>query len=97
VPGGGASADYLDAMNPTASGSSVYWLLVRSGEHNVTELHRYNRTAERDERVAAPIAGNASGFAYDAGAAYYALGSGPTTIHRVDDLTFEAAPPIKLH
>ncbi len=53
VPGGGASVDFLDALNPTISGDSIYWLLARSGEHHVAELHRYNRATRRDERVAA--------------------------------------------
>jgi hypothetical protein len=108
VPGGGASVDFLDALNPTVHGSYVYWLLARSGDHNVTELHRYNRAAKRDERVATPIAGNASGFAYDGGSAYYAvpvdppaigcppLKDCPTAIHRADGLRFEVAPPIRM-
>jgi hypothetical protein len=109
VPGSGAAVDYLSAMNPTSWGSSVYWLLVRSGERDVSVLHRYNRTKHRDERVAAEIPRAASGFGYDAGTAYYAIprqagqigcATGrdcPTDIHRVDGLTFEKAPPIELH
>jgi hypothetical protein len=93
VPGGGAAVDFLDALNPTSYGGSVYWLLVRSGDHSGTVIHRYNRTAKRDEQVATVIPGSASGFAYDAGVAYYSLG---TEIHRVDGLSFEKAPPIKL-
>ena len=46
VPGGGASPDFLDALNPTFSGNSIYWLLSRQGDHNFGEIHRYNR-AER--------------------------------------------------
>jgi hypothetical protein len=33
VPGGGASVGFLDALNPTAHGDSIYWLLARSGDH----------------------------------------------------------------
>ena len=43
VPGGGASPDFLDALNPTFSGNSIYWLLSRQGDHNFGEIHRYNR------------------------------------------------------
>ena len=67
VPGGGASADFLDALNPTFSGNSIYWLLARQGEHNFGEIHRYNRAEQRDERVTTPIEGVVAGFAYDGG------------------------------
>jgi hypothetical protein len=109
VPGSGAAVDYLEALNPTSWGSSVYWLLVRAGEGDVSVLHRYNRSRHRDERVAGEIPRAASGFGYDAGAAYYAVPQQagqigcvtgrdcPTDIHRVDGLTFEKAPPIELH
>jgi hypothetical protein len=81
----------------------------RSGEGDVSVLHRYNRGKHRDERVAGEIPRAASGFGYDAGAAYYAVPQQagqigcvtgrdcPTDIHRVDGLTFEKAPPIELH
>ena len=109
VPGSGAAVDFLQAINPTAYGSSIYWLFVRSGESNVSVLHRYNRTKDRDERVAAPIPAAASGFAWDAGGAYYAIPKHPTAegclpdhdcpteIHRARGLDFEKAPPIELH
>jgi hypothetical protein len=109
VPGSGAAVDFLHAMNPTAYGSSIYWLFVRSGESNMSVLHRYNRTKHRDERVAATIPAAASGFAWDAGGAYYAVPTHPATdcsvpdhdcpteIHRVRGLAFEKAPPIELH
>jgi hypothetical protein len=106
VPGGGAAVDFLTDVNPTAYGSSIYWLLTSGGDDNYSEIHRFNRTLGRDERVATRIPAVASGFAYDAGAAYYAVptqGSEclphrgcPTAIHRVDGLTFEKAPPIHL-
>jgi hypothetical protein len=94
VPGGGASPDFFDALNPTFSGNSIYWLLARQGEHNVGEIHRFNRAKNRDERVATPIAGVVSGFAYDAGHAYYSLG---TEIHEVTGLQFEKAPKIRMY
>jgi hypothetical protein len=94
VPGGGASPDFFDALNPTISGTSIYWLLARQGEHNVGEIHRFNRAKNRDERVVMPIAGVVSGFAYDAGHAYYSLG---TEIHEVTGLRFEKAPRIRMY
>ncbi len=109
VPGGGAAADFLEAVNPTAYGSSIYWLFVRSGDADVSVLHRYNRTTDRDERVPTSIPAAASGFAWDAGGAYYAIPKHPTAegclpdhdcpteIHRARDLDFEPAPPIELH
>ena len=106
VPGSGAAVDFLTDLNPTAYGSSIYWLLTSSGDDNYSEFHRFNRTGKRDERVAARIPAVASGFAYDAGTAYYAAPAGggeclpdrdcPTAIHRVEGLTFEPAPPIPL-
>ena len=45
VPGGGASPDFLDALNPTFSGNSIYWLLSRQGDNNFGEIHRYNRAS----------------------------------------------------
>jgi hypothetical protein len=109
VPGSGAAVDFLDAMNPTAYGNSIYWLLVRDGESNVSVLHRYNRSRHRDERVKTSISGVASGFAWDAHDAYYAVPAHPTpagclpqhdcptAIHRVSDPSFEKAPKIELH
>lgn len=107
VPGSGAAVDFLTDVNPTAYGSSLYWLLTSSGDDDYTEIHRYNRTRERDERVPTRIPAVATGFAYDAGAAYYATPAHgaecradrdcPTAIHRVDGLTFGPAPPIRLH
>ncbi|HEX6023010.1 MAG TPA: hypothetical protein VFZ00_13505 [Solirubrobacter sp.] len=107
VPGSGAAVDFLEGMNPTAYGSSIYWLYVRSGERHASEVHRYNRSLKRDERVPTAIPASASGFAYDAGAAYYAVPQNgpecredtdcPTVIHRLDGLEFEKAPPIELH
>jgi hypothetical protein len=94
VPGGGASPDFFDALNPTLSGNAVYWMLSRQGEHNVSEIHRFNRALDRDERVATQIPGAASGFAYDAGHAYYSLG---TEIHEVTGLAFEKAPKIRMY
>ena len=44
--------DFFDTVNPTFSGNAIYWLLSREGEHNVSEIHRYNRALNRDERVA---------------------------------------------
>jgi hypothetical protein len=106
VPGSGAAVDFLTDLNPTAYGSSIYWMLTSSGDDNYSELHRYNRSRKRDERVAARIPAVASGFAYDAGSAYYAVPAAggeclpthdcPTVIHRADGLTFEKAPPIPL-
>lgn len=93
VPGGGASPDFLDALNPTFSGNSIYWLLSRQGEHNFGELHRYNRAEQRDERVEERIDGVVAGFAYDRGTAYYSVG---TEIHRVTGLHFEPAPRIRM-
>lgn len=109
VPGSGAAVDFLDAMNPTAYGNSIYWLLVRDGESNVSVLHRYNRSRHRDEQVEAPIRGVASGFAWDTHDAYYAVPANPTpegcvplhdcptAIHHARDLSFEKAPRIQLH
>jgi hypothetical protein len=94
VPGGGASPDFFDALNPSFSGNAIYWMLSRQGEHNVSEIHRYNRKLDRDERVALEIPGAASGFAYDRGHAYYSLG---TEIHELTGLTFEKAPKIKMY
>jgi hypothetical protein len=83
-------------------------LLARSGDHNISEIHRYNRTLKRDERVPVTIAGNGSGFAYDAGTAYYAVPANnpangcsatqdcPTAILRADGLSFQPAPPIRV-
>ena len=75
VPGGGASVDFLDAINPTAYGSSIYWMRSSGGDDNVSQIHRYNRTLERDERIPTTIPGEVTGFAYDAGGAYYAVPS----------------------
>lgn len=94
VPGGGASPDFFDTLNPTFAGNSIYWLLARQGQHNVGEIHRFNRARNRDERVATPIAGVVSGFAYDAGHAYYSVG---TEIHEVTGLRFEKAPRIRMY
>jgi hypothetical protein len=105
VPGSGAAVDFLDAMNPTAYGSSIYWLLVRDGDHTESVLHRYNRTLHRDEQVEPPIPAAASGFAWDGNDAYYAApASGTclpdrdcaTAIHRASGLSFVKAPPIPL-
>jgi len=97
VPGSGAAVDFLDAMSPTAYGSSIYWLLVRDGDSNVSIVHRYNRTLRRDEQVEAPIGAVASGFAWDGGDAYYAVPAPEGyAIHRATGLTFVKAPPIKL-
>jgi hypothetical protein len=106
VPGSGAAVDFLTDVNPTAYGSSIYWLLTSSGDDNYSEIQRFDRTTGRDERFPARIPATASGFAYDAGMAYYAVpvqGSGcvpgrdcATAIHRVDALTFEPAPPLHL-
>lgn len=108
VPGSGAAAEALAAINPTSWDNSIYWLLTRSGDRDVSELHRYNRSTKHDERVPAEIPRVASGFAYDGGAAYYAVpqqagqipcaqqGDCPTDIHRADGLAFETAPPITL-
>jgi hypothetical protein len=90
VPGGGASPDFLDALNPTLSGGAVYWLLSRQGDHNFGEIHRYDG---RDERVNVRIEGIVAGFAYDRGTAYYSVG---TEIHRVSGLRFEPAPRIRM-
>jgi hypothetical protein len=71
-----AVADRVSALtdlNPTAFGNSIYWLLTSSGDDNYSELHRFNRTLSRDERVPARIPVVASGFAYDADVAYYAV------------------------
>ena len=94
VPGGGASPDFFDTLNPTFSGNAIYWMLSREGEHNASEFHRYNRKLNRDERVATQIPGVARGFAYDGGRAYYSLG---TEIHEVTGLTFEKAPRIRMY
>ena len=94
MPGGGASPDFFDTLNPTFSGNAIYWMLSREGEHNVSEIHRYNRAKNQDERVATQIPGVARGFAYDGGRAYYSLG---TEIHEVTGLTFEKAPRIKMY
>ena len=95
-------------MNPTAYGNSIYWLLVRDGESSVSVLHRYNRSRHRDERVETAIRGAASGFAWDAGDAYYAVPANPapegcppqhdcpTAIHRMRHVGFVKAPPIEL-
>jgi hypothetical protein len=104
VPGSGAAVDFLAALNPTAYGSSIYWMLVRDGESNVSVLHRYNRSLRRDEQVEKPIPGVASGFAWDAADAYYALPAQgclpehdcPTAIHRETGAQFVKAPPIEL-
>jgi hypothetical protein len=108
VPGSGAAVDYLHAENPTAYGSSVYWALASDGDHTFTEIHRYNRTLGRDERDPLRVPQGSSGFAYDAGTAYYAVPSDPnlascvpdrdcpTTIHARTGMAFEKAPPIKL-
>ncbi len=109
VPGSGAAADFLDAMNPSPYGNSIYWLLVRDGETNLSVLQRYNRSRHRDERVDDAIRGAASGFAWDAGDACHTvpvnptpegcppLHDCPTAIHRASDLSFEKTPPIELH
>ena len=89
-----ASPDFFDTLNPTFSGHAIYWMLSREGEHNVSEIHRYNRAKNQDERVATQIPGVVRGFAYDAGRAYYSLG---TEIHEVTGLTFEKAPRIKMY
>jgi hypothetical protein len=94
VPGGGASPAFLDTLNPTFSGNSIYWMLSREGEQSFSEIHRFNRRLNRDERVAPAIPGPARGFAYDGGRAYYSLG---TEIHEVTGLTFEPAPPIRMY
>ena len=104
VPGGGAAVDFLTDVNPTAYGSSIYWLLTSDGDHSYSEFHRYNRTKRRDERVATRIPATAGGFAYDAGVAYYAVPAQaadclpdrdcPTAIHRVDGLSFQPAPAL---
>jgi hypothetical protein len=106
VPGSGAAVDFLTDVNPTAYGSSIYWLLASSGDDDYSEIHRFNRTRGRDERVPTRIPAVAGGFAYDAGVAYYAAPvqgtvcppdrDCMTTIHRVDGLAFEPAPPIRL-
>jgi hypothetical protein len=93
VPGGGASSDFLDALNPTVSGNAVYWLLARQGDHDFGEIHRYNRAEQRDERVNLRIDGIVTGFAYDRGTAYYSVG---TEIHHVSGLRFEPAPRIRM-
>jgi hypothetical protein len=97
VPGSGAAVDFLDAMNPTAYGSSIYWLLVRDGESDVSIVHRYNRGLHRDEQVQAAIPGVASGFAWDGSDAYYAVPAPDGyAIHRATGLQFVKAPPIEL-
>jgi hypothetical protein len=97
VPGSGAAVDFLDAMNPTAYGSSIYWLLTRDGDSQVSVVHRYNRTLRRDEQVQTPIGAVASGFAWDGADAYYAVPAPEGfAIHRATGLTFVKAPPIKL-
>ena len=108
VPGSGAAVDFLDALSPTAYGSSIYWLLVRDGDDTQSVLHRYNRSRHRDEQVQTPIPAAASGFAFDANIAYYAVPANPppascrplhdcaTAIHRATGLRFVKAPPIPL-
>jgi hypothetical protein len=94
VPGGGASPAFLDTLNPTFSGNAIYWMLSREGEKPYSEIHRFNRRLDRDERVALTIPGPARGFAYDGGRAYYSLG---TEIHEVTGLAFEKAPRIRVY
>ena len=94
VPGGGASPDFFDTLNPTFSGNAIYWLLSREGEHNVSEIHRFNRKLEPRRARRAGDPGPARGFAYDGGRAYYSLG---TEIHEVTGLTFEKAPRIRMY
>jgi hypothetical protein len=94
VPGGGASPAFLDALNPTFSGTAIYWLLTREGEQPYSEIHRFNRRLDRDERVDARIPGTARGFAYAGGRAYYSVGA---EIHQVTDLAFEKAPRIRMY
>jgi hypothetical protein len=94
VPGGGASPAFLDTLNPTFSGNAIYWMLSRVGEKPYSEIHRFNRRLNRDERVALTIPAATSGFAYDGGTAYYSLG---TEIHAVTGLAFEKAPRIRMY
>jgi hypothetical protein len=94
VPGGGASPAFLDTLNPTFSGNAIYWMLSREGSKPYSEIHRFNRKLNRDERAALPIAGPARGFAYDDGRAYYSLG---TEIHEVTGLAFVKAPRIRMY
>jgi hypothetical protein len=94
VPGGGASPAFFDTVNPTFAGNSIYWLLSREGEKPYSEIHRFNRKLNRDERVDLQIPGPARGFAYDGGRAYYSLG---TEIHLVTGLRFEKAPRIRMY
>jgi hypothetical protein len=94
VPGGGASPAFLDALNPTFAGTSIYWMLTREGEKPYSEIHRFNRKLDRDERVDLQIPGTARGFAYEGGRAYYSLG---TEIHQVTGLDFEKAPRIRMY
>jgi hypothetical protein len=94
VPGGGASPAFFDALNPTFSGNAIYWMLSREGEKPYSEIHRFNRKLDRDERVDLNIPGPARGFAYDDGRAYYSLG---TEIHEVTGLRFEKAPRIRMY
>jgi hypothetical protein len=94
VPGGGASPAFLDTLNPTFSGNAIYWMLSRVGEKPYSEIHRYNRKLDRDERADVTIPAAATGFAYDGGRAYYSLG---TEIHQVTGLAFEKAPRIRMY
>ena len=94
VPGGGASPDFFDTLNPTFSGNAIYWMLSRVGRAQpqrdppLQPQARPRRARRRDDP------GRGSGFAYDGGRAYYSLG---TEIHEVTGLTFEKAPRIRMY
>jgi hypothetical protein len=45
VPGSGAAVDFLTDVNPTAYGSSIYWLLTSAGDDNYSEIHRVDGLA----------------------------------------------------
>jgi hypothetical protein len=108
VPGSGAAVDFDDTLGPTAYGASTYWLLAVSGDDEYSEIHRFNRTTDRDERVTTRIPATATGFSYDgaAAAAYSAIPAAggacvdghdcPVAIHRTDGLSWEPAPAITL-
>jgi hypothetical protein len=76
VPGSGAATSDLTDVNPTAYGSSVWWLYTSAGDESWSELHRFDGRADR--RVGARMPGTASGFAFDRGNAYFAMPADPS-------------------
>jgi hypothetical protein len=92
VPGSGAAVDFLTAVDPTAYGRDVWWMYTSSGDHDWTELHRYD--GRRDVRVGARMAGAASGFAFDAGTIYYAAPDDPVCTYQCPTTIYTRRAPM---